>query len=162
LLGAGLQKSHITAMSDTRMEDDTAAAGSRALARREAKVRRGFWPKVRGNIARVPFLDRVIAAYYATLDPRTSLSAKATLIGALAYFILPTDVIPDFIAGLGYSDDLAVLLAALQATRGYVREEHVKRARRTVDRLVAGGDVLQGDELAAEIEAEAAGRDRRD
>lgn len=120
---------------------------SRALARRERKVRRRFWPKLTANLARVPFADKAVAAYYATRDPRTPLGAKATLLGALAYFILPTDVIPDFLAGIGYGDDLAVLLAALQATRGYVREEHEARAREALARLDAG----EGEDIAADI-----------
>ena len=54
---------------------------------------------------------------------------RATLLGALAYFILPFDAIPDFLLGLGYTDDAAVLLAAFTACKTHITEDHRARAR---------------------------------
>jgi uncharacterized membrane protein YkvA (DUF1232 family) len=53
---------------------------------------------------------------------------KAILLGALAYFIMPADLIPDIIAGLGFTDDLTVLSAAFGMVRGHVTPEHRQRA----------------------------------
>ena len=54
---------------------------------------------------------------------------RATLLAALAYFVLPLDFIPDFILGIGFGDDLAVLMAAIAAVRGNITEEHRIAAR---------------------------------
>lgn len=95
----------------------------------EEEVRVGFWPKIRRTLGLVPFSDQALAAFYCATDRNTPLSAKATLLGALAYFILPADVIPDMLVGLGYTDDLAVLLAAVKAVGDHLRPEHLSRAR---------------------------------
>jgi len=95
----------------------------------ERLVRDGFWRKVKRTMGKVPFVDRLVAAYYAAIDSATPAHAKATLFAALAYFVMPTDLVPDFIAGLGFSDDGAVLLMAINTLAPYVTEEHVQRAQ---------------------------------
>jgi uncharacterized membrane protein YkvA (DUF1232 family) len=114
--------------------DDTLPRGDAAQAR---SVRQGFWDKVRKTLGVVPFLEEAIAAFYCAIDPRTPGWVKATLFGALAYFILPFDAVPDFLAALGYTDDLAVLVGALRAVGGHVTEDHRSKARETLDRLRA-------------------------
>lgn len=101
----------------------------------ERMVRAGFWPKLAGNLARVPFAEDVIAAWYCAFDPETPVKVKGTLIAALAYFILPFDVIPDFLLALGFTDDLAVLMAAMAMVKGAIRQEHRDRARAKLDKL---------------------------
>lgn len=95
----------------------------------ERIVRDGFWQKVRRTMGKVPFVDRAVAAYYAAIDTATPAHAKATLFAALAYFVVPADLVPDFIAGLGFSDDGAVLFLAMNALAPYITEEHIHRAR---------------------------------
>ena len=114
------------------MSDETLAGEAQSRS-----VRTGFWDKVRKTLGIVPFLEEAIAAFYCAIDPRTPGWVKGTLFGALAYFILPFDAIPDFLAGLGYTDDLAVLMAALRAVGGHVTDAHRARARDTLDRLRA-------------------------
>lgn len=101
----------------------------------ERIVRRGFWDKVRANAGRVPFLDRAVAAYFAALDPATPARVKAALLAALAYFVLPVDVIPDFIVALGYTDDATVLAAAIRSLAPHITDDHRGRARDALDRL---------------------------
>src|ERR1043165_5926922 len=79
----------------------------------ERRVARGFWPKMRRVAAHVPFAGEALSLWYCARDEETPTTAKAMMLAALAYFVLPTDAIPDFIAGLGYTDDAAVLMAAL-------------------------------------------------
>lgn len=110
------------------------------LRRDEDTVRRGFWDKMRGTLGRVPFAGEAVAAYYAALDPKTPLRAKAILLAALAYFILPFDLVPDMLAGLGFTDDLAVLVGAIKSISGHVTDEHRRRARETLGR----GDLPRG------------------
>lgn len=119
------------------MSQDVTVYNPRKFERDRARVNHGFWPKVRRVARRIPFLDQLLAAYYCTLDPKTPLQAKAVLMGALAYFVLPVDVIPDFIVGFGYTDDAAVLYAAIKSVAGHIRDEHRERARQMLDRALA-------------------------
>jgi uncharacterized membrane protein YkvA (DUF1232 family) len=72
---------------------------TRRIAADEAEVRRGFWRKLRRLAARLPFAEDLITAHYCAFDRQTPLHVKAALIGALAYFVLPVDVIPDVPSG---------------------------------------------------------------
>jgi uncharacterized membrane protein YkvA (DUF1232 family) len=101
----------------------------------EIQVRRSFWDKVRRTIGRVGFLEEAIAAFYCATDARTPAWVKATLVGALAYFILPIDGVPDFLVALGYTDDLAVLVGAMKAVGGHITEDHRARARDALAKL---------------------------
>jgi uncharacterized membrane protein YkvA (DUF1232 family) len=105
---------------------------------REKSVREKFFPKLARVLAQVPFAEELVAAYYCAFDAATPLRAKGILIGALAYFILPIDVIPDFVLGLGFTDDMAVLLAAFNVVRGHMTEAHREKARETLQRMKQG------------------------
>jgi uncharacterized membrane protein YkvA (DUF1232 family) len=107
----------------------------------ENTVRQNFWPKLQQNLARIPFAEDVLAAWYCAVDAKTPLKVKGTLFGALAYFILPIDVIPDVILGLGFTDDLAVLMTALTLVKNHVTQAHHDRARETVERLKSAAAV---------------------
>lgn len=96
---------------------------------REGKVRRGFWNTFRRAARRIPFAEDVVAGYYAAIDRSTPARVRAILLGALAYFVLPADTIPDFVVGLGFTDDATVLLAALTAVRSHIRPAHRAAAR---------------------------------
>jgi len=95
----------------------------------ERRVRGGFWQKARKTLGRVPFTEDAVAAFHCAVDSATPLPIRATLFGALAYFIMPFDIIPDFIAGLGYTDDAAVLLAAFTAASSHITQVHRDKAR---------------------------------
>ena len=119
------------------MGQDLTVHNPRKFERDRARVDDGFWPKLRRVARRIPFLDDLLAAYYCAIDPKTPLQAKAVLMGALAYFILPVDVIPDFIAGFGFTDDAAVLYAAIRSVAKYIEPRHKERAREALDRALA-------------------------
>jgi len=119
------------------MAQDLTLYDPRKFARDQARVESGFWPKVRRVARRVPFLDEALAAYYCTLDPRTPIQARAVLMAALAYFVLPVDVIPDFIAGFGFTDDATVLYAALRTVGRYIRDDHRAEAKQVLDRVLS-------------------------
>ena len=89
----------------------------------------GFWDKVRRNLHRVPFLEDAIAAYYCATDPATPVPVKAALVGALAYFILPFDVIPDVLLVVGFTDDAAVIAGVVATMRKYMTIEHYTQAK---------------------------------
>src|SRR5215468_9446407 len=105
-------------------------------ARDEDTVRRGFWVKVKRFGAALPFVEDLLAAYYCAFDRDTPLQVKAALVGALAYFVLPFDVIPDFLPVLGFADDAAVLATALRLVASHIRPVHRDTARQTLEELV--------------------------
>jgi uncharacterized membrane protein YkvA (DUF1232 family) len=105
-----------------------------ATRRDEERVRRGFWPKVKRVAAKLPFAEDLLAAYYAAFDRQTPLQVKAALIGALAYFVLPVDAMPDILPLLGYTDDALVLVTALRMVSGHIRDEHREAARQALAR----------------------------
>ena len=100
----------------------------------ERIVRNGFWAKVRATAGRIPFVDKAVAAYYAAQDPATPARVKAVLLASLASFVLPVDVIPDFIIALGYTDDATVLAAALRMLAPHITDDHRARARDALDK----------------------------
>ena len=98
-------------------------------------IARGFWRKLRRVAAYIPFAEDAITAYYCALDRQSPTRVRAALLAALAYFVLPTDVIPDFLPGIGYTDDAAVLAAAIQLVASHILPEHRAAARRALDEL---------------------------
>ncbi|MEX2408312.1 MAG: YkvA family protein [Rhodovibrionaceae bacterium] len=105
--------------------------------RDKARVERGFWPKVKRTLGQVPFLEDAVASYYVARDPKTPFQTKAILFGALGYFILPADVIPDIIALAGFTDDAAVLYAAIKAVTPHIKEPHRAKAREALGTMKA-------------------------
>ena len=101
----------------------------------EVRVRAGFWPKIGRVAARIPFADRVIAVYYAARDPETPMAAKGIMLGALAYFVMPLDAIPDVLAGIGFTDDAAVITAVIATLGANVRKRHREAAEKALDKL---------------------------
>jgi uncharacterized membrane protein YkvA (DUF1232 family) len=101
----------------------------------ERRVARGFWPKLRRLAPHIPFAREAAALYYCATDPATPATAKALMMAALAYFVLPNDVIPDFIPGLGYTDDAAVIAAALSLVGRHLKPEHKQAAQAFLERL---------------------------
>lgn len=105
---------------------------------RARKVRSDFWAKLKRFAGKVPFVDDVVAAYYCALDPATPMRVRGMLFAALAYFILPTDVIPDMLAGLGFADDAALLTAVLALVSSHVTPTHRAAAARALDKELPG------------------------
>jgi uncharacterized membrane protein YkvA (DUF1232 family) len=113
----------------TFSEDDEDPA---RMTRDEERVRRGFWVKARRVAAGLPFAEDLLAAYYCAFDRSTPLQVKASLLAALAYFVLPFDFIPDFLPVLGYTDDAAVLAAAIRLVATHILPAHRDAARETL------------------------------
>jgi uncharacterized membrane protein YkvA (DUF1232 family) len=107
--------------------------------RDESDVRRGFWSKIRNHAGKVPFIEDVVAAYFCALDPETPSRTRYILFGALAYFVLPLDWVPDILMGFGFTDDIAVLAAALGAIRSSLNQDHYTAARKALSEDGKGG-----------------------
>ena len=115
---------------------DAEAPASHAAADEE-QVRRRFWRKLRKLAARLPFAEDLIAAHYCAFDRETPAHVKAALVGALAYFVLPADLIPDVLPVIGYTDDAAMLAAAIKLVASHITPDHREAARRTLMRMRA-------------------------
>lgn len=94
------------------------------LAKDRESVRRRFWSKFRRVVASLPFAEDLLSAYYCAFDRQTPRHVQAALLGAIAYFILPFDFIPDMMPVLGFTDDAAVLAAALRIVASHITPEH--------------------------------------
>jgi uncharacterized membrane protein YkvA (DUF1232 family) len=97
---------------------------------RNERTARGLIPKLLRLAGQIPFADDLASAYYCARDPRTPVKAKAVLFAAVAYFVMPLDMLPDVIAGLGFTDDATVLATALSVVGAHVKERHRAMARR--------------------------------
>lgn len=102
---------------------------------REHEVRAKFWPKMKRVMSKVPFARDAVAAYYCATDRNTPFRAKGVLLAALGYFIMPMDVVPDMFAVIGFTDDIAVLTAALAMVRAHIKMEHYEAADAAIDAL---------------------------
>lgn len=91
---------------------------------RESRVKRDFWSTLRKASRYVPFADEIVASYYCAMDPQTPTRVRVILLGALAYFVLPVDAIPDFLLMFGFVDDVTILTAAIASVRGNITDAH--------------------------------------
>ena len=101
----------------------------------DGALRRSFWRKLRRVVAQIPFAEDLLAAYYCAFDRDTPLPVKATLVGALAYFILPVDAIPDVLPVIGFTDDAAVLATAIRLVASHIHPAHREAARNALAKL---------------------------
>ena len=106
------------------------------LAQDRESVRRRFWSKMKRVAARLPFAEDLLAAYYCAFDKETPRHVQAALLGAVAYFILPFDFVPDMLPVLGFTDDAAVLATALRMVASHITEDHRQAARTALKRGV--------------------------
>jgi uncharacterized membrane protein YkvA (DUF1232 family) len=104
----------------------------------EARVRREFWPKFRRFAANLPFAEDLLAAYFCAFDRDTPRRVQLILIAALAYFILPFDLIPDMLPVIGFTDDAAVLATAIRLVAAHIGPHHREAARRVLGRARDG------------------------
>ena len=110
------------------------------LAEDRESVRRRFWRKLKRVAAHLPFAEDLLAAYYCAFDRQTPRHVQAALLGAIAYFILPFDFVPDVMPILGFTDDAAVLATAIRMVAGHITNEHREAARAVLKRGVDGSD----------------------
>ena len=106
------------------------------LAEDRESVRRRFWVKLKRVVARLPFAEDLLAAYYCAFDKETPRHVQGALLGAVAYFILPFDFIPDMLPVLGFTDDAAVLATAIRLVASHITEDHRRAARAALKRGV--------------------------
>lgn len=115
-------------------EDGIGFEPAQRLAQDRDSVRRQFWAKLKRLAVKLPFAEELLAAYYCAFDRQTPRHVQAALLGAIAYFILPFDAVPDMLPLLGFTDDAAILATALRMVATHITPEHRDAARAAMAR----------------------------
>jgi len=91
----------------------------------EAFSESGFWNKLKkyAKTAGREVVEKALLLFYAAQEEKAPKWAKATIAGALGYFIVPLDAIADFTPAVGYADDLGVLALAIAAVATYINDD---------------------------------------
>lgn len=118
------------------MAQDLTPLEAEKLKQDQTRVERDFWQKLKVVARKVPFIDELVAVYYCAMDPETPTKVKVILFGALAYFILPFDLVPDFMPLLGFADDATALFAAVRAVLPHIKSQHRIDAKQALDRIL--------------------------
>lgn len=87
--------------------------------------------------------------YYSLFDKNFPIKQRAIVIGALGYFILPFDLVPDMVPALGYADDLAALLYAFKAVKDHITPEMKEKAKLAANKIFGN---LNDEDLNLELE----------
>jgi uncharacterized membrane protein YkvA (DUF1232 family) len=111
------------------------ASMMRRFAADEGDLRRRIWGKLKREAANIPFVEDALTAHYCAFDRNTPLYVKLALVGAVVYFLVPDDLIPDSIPVLGYVDDAAVLAGAMKIFASHIKPEHRQAARVMLERM---------------------------
>ena len=103
----------------------------------QAPDEKTFWRKMKGSVKKAGEEIAVmgIKSWLAMADSNTSVRHKAILGGALAYFVLPTDMVPDVLAGVGFTDDMAALTLAANSVGNAITKEHEAQAREKLNSM---------------------------
>ncbi|ATC33489.1 DUF1232 domain-containing protein [Caulobacter vibrioides] len=101
----------------------------------EEKVREGFLPKIRKVAAKIPFAADALSVWWAARDPETPIAAKGMMLAGLAYFVLPTDALPDLLPVIGFTDDAAVIAALVAILGKTLKPRHRDAAKAFLARL---------------------------
>ncbi|PIC02160.1 YkvA family protein [Caulobacter sp. X] len=101
----------------------------------EERVERGFLPKIRKVAAKVPFAADALSVWWCARDPETPTAAKGMMLAALAYFVLPTDALPDILPVIGFTDDAAVFAALMAILGRTLKPRHKEAAQAFLRRL---------------------------
>ena len=104
----------------------------------EQRVAEGFWPKFRKVAAKIPFADDALSVWYCARDPATPKAAKGLMMAALAYFVLPTDALPDILGVIGFTDDAAVFAAMMAVVGKNLKPRHRAAAKGFLERMKGG------------------------
>src|ERR1700722_3572025 len=91
-------------------------------------------PSSSGSPPSCPSRRILLSAYYCAFDKQTPRHVQAALLGAIAYFILPFDIIPDMLPVLGFTDDAAVLATAMRLVASHITSDHREAARAALKR----------------------------
>jgi uncharacterized membrane protein YkvA (DUF1232 family) len=110
---------------------------TRRVVSQEESLRRRIWRKLLRDVASFPLAEELLTAYYCAFDRQTPLYVKGVLIGAIAYFALPDELMARYVPLIRYADDAAVIAAAVKSVSAHIKPEHRQAAQGTLARLRA-------------------------
>lgn len=110
------------------------------LAKDPERARKTFWLKLKKLATKLPFAEDLLAAYYCAFDRQTPRHVQLSLLGAIAYFVLPFDFVPDLLPVLGFTDDAAILATAIRMVSSYITSEHRDAAKAAMARGLENGE----------------------
>ncbi len=98
---------------------------------------KSFWKKVKANtsVAGYEAIYNALVLFYTARAKETPTWCKTVIVGALGYFISLIDGIPDLTPVLGYTDDIAVMIAAVGALATHITPEIKEKAKERADKL---------------------------
>ncbi len=94
------------------------------------RVEENFWPKLKRVARSVPGISDILALYFYLNSDVAPLKHKISIVATLAYFIIPLDLIPDYLGPIGYVDDVAVALGLIQFIGADVMKPYRTYARK--------------------------------
>ena len=97
-----------------------------------------FWKKVKHVASQVgaKVLYPALQLYFMLQSKDVPVKAKTLIVGALGYLILPTDLVPDFIPALGFTDDITALMVAIRTLNQHLTPEINRQAKEQTDKLL--------------------------
>jgi uncharacterized membrane protein YkvA (DUF1232 family) len=97
-------------------------------------------------------VEQAFIMWYVLHDPNTPTPAKLTIAGALAYWILPIDMIPDLLPAVGFTDDISVIAAAITSIAISITPDAKAKAKQQTEALFGGKEVLQSETVDVNYE----------
>jgi uncharacterized membrane protein YkvA (DUF1232 family) len=110
---------------------------TRHVLSQEESLRGRIWRKLLREAASLPLAEELLTAHYCAFDRQTPLYVKLVLVGAIAYFALPDELMARYVPLIRYADDAAVLATAVKAVSAHIKPEHRRAAQDTLARLRA-------------------------
>lgn len=97
---------------------------------------KGFWKKIKRFAMSLgkDAVEKILILYYCFDDPNTPKKEKTIILGALGYFIMPFDAIPDLLPG-GWTDDLGILALAFAKVTKSINDTHIQKAKEKLNKL---------------------------
>lgn len=124
-----------------------------AVSLAEEELARGYsdtryWRKLMrfARVAGKEMVEKTLWLYYAAQDEKAPAWAKTVIYTSLAYFIIPTDAIPDFTPGVGYADDLGAVLVALTTVAAYITPDVKRQAAAKMRDWFGQDELTQSDD----------------
>lgn len=97
-----------------------------------------FWDKIKKEATKagITVIYMALMLFYVLTSRRVSFRDKSLIIGALGYLILPTDLIPDLLPSIGYSDDLTALITVFNVVKHNIDDNIRQQAQKKVQELL--------------------------
>jgi len=91
----------------------------------------------------------ILVLYFLIADKTIPVKVRLAFVAALGYFILPTDLVTDFLPVIGYTDDMALLTFVVGNATNYISPE-IKDKAKTMRSAIVGSDELSDNSIEEE------------